>query len=88
MWNAFPLNFKSVEGATRLVFRFPNLEDEFLLLRKKAAKALYLFGSQVRSCAEESETKRQKALRDAENLLHKEQERQYGSHISHVKLIK
>lgn len=47
--------------------------------RKKAAKALYLFGSQIKACALESNLKRQKALRDAENLLRKEQERRGGS---------
>lgn len=50
--------------------------------RKKAAKALYLFAAQVRAAAQEAEMKRQKALKDAETLLRKEQERQRGSQQS------
>ena len=53
-----------------------------MLSREKAAKALFLFITQIRSCAQESEMKKQKALRDAENLLQKEEERQRGSHVS------
>jgi hypothetical protein len=48
----------------------------FFLPREKAAKALFLFITQIRSCAQESEMKKHKALRDAENLLQKEEERQ------------
>eukprot|EP00250_Pteridium_aquilinum_P012020 c20458_g1_i1 orf=199-969(-) len=47
--------------------------------RKKAAKALYMFAAQIKVAAQETEMKRQKALRDAEVLLRKEQERQRAS---------
>eukprot|EP00249_Psilotum_nudum_P014527 c24865_g1_i3 orf=309-899(-) len=49
--------------------------------RIKAAKSIYLFASQVRASAQEAELKRQKAIRDAENLLRKEQERQRASQV-------
>lgn len=54
--------------------------------RTKAAKALYLFASQVRSSAQEAELKKQKALKDAENLLRKEQERQRSPQTSMPRL--
>lgn len=50
--------------------------------RKKAAKALYLFAAQVRTAAQDSEIKRQKALKEAEALLRKEQERQRASQVA------
>ena len=43
--------------------------------RIKAAKALYLFATQIRSCSQDAELKRHKALKDAEDLIQKEQER-------------
>lgn len=64
------------EAASRVIGNAIHATAATADARKKAAKALYLFATQIRSCAQESELKRQKALRDAENLLRKEQERQ------------
>lgn len=67
------------EAASRVVGSAIHATATTTEARTKAAKALYLFASQIRSCAQESELKRQKALKDAENLLRKEQERQRSS---------
>jgi hypothetical protein len=43
--------------------------------RIKAAKSIYLFATQIKSCSQDAELKRHKALKDAEELIQKEQER-------------
>lgn len=42
--------------------------------REKAAKAMYLLASEIKLCCAEAESKRRKALKEAEDLLRKESE--------------
>ena len=49
--------------------------DHKIYPREKAAKAMYLFASEINLFSNEVEGKRRKALKDAEDLLRKESEK-------------
>ncbi|MCO5558393.1 hypothetical protein L7F22_011974 [Adiantum nelumboides] len=70
------------EAASRVVGNAIHATAGTADARKKAAKALYLFAAQVRTAAQDSEIKRQKAIKEAETLLRKEQERQRASQLA------
>ncbi|KAJ7539419.1 hypothetical protein O6H91_11G091800 [Diphasiastrum complanatum] len=64
------------EAASRVVgYALRSADGKKDARTKKAAKALFLFASQIKVAAKEAELKKQKALKEAENLLRKEQNR-------------
>lgn len=79
-WQSLEDTFR--EAASRVIDNAIHATAASADARKKAAKALYLFAAQVRASAQDAEMKKQKALKDAETLLRKEQERQRGSQMS------
>lgn len=44
--------------------------------REKAAKTMFLFATEIKGCSNEAEIKRQKAVKEAEDLLRKERDKQ------------
>ena len=63
------------DSASQIIGTVVHGTDRKIDLGEKAAKAMYLFASEIKLCSNEAEGKRRKALKDAEDLLRKESEK-------------
>ncbi|XP_024530149.1 uncharacterized protein LOC112346144 [Selaginella moellendorffii] len=63
------------DASSRVIGNAIHATDDTKDARSKAAKALFIFGCEIKAKVEEASSRRQKVVRDAENVLRKEQER-------------
>ena len=72
-WKSLEKAFR--DSASQIIGTIVHGNDHKIDPREKAAKAMYLFASEIKLCSNEAEGKRRKALKDAEDLLRKESEK-------------
>lgn len=72
-WQSLEKAFR--DSASQIIGTAVHGTDHKIDPREKAAKAMYLFASEIKLCSNEAEGKRRKALKDAEDLLRKESEK-------------
>ncbi|KAH9304119.1 hypothetical protein KI387_008523 [Taxus chinensis] len=73
-WQSLEKTFR--DSASQVIAAAVHATDRKNDPREKAAKAMYLFSAEIKACSSEAEIRRQKALKEAEDLLRKEREKQ------------
>ncbi|GLJ28675.1 hypothetical protein SUGI_0565010 [Cryptomeria japonica] len=73
-WQSLEKTFR--DSASQVIAAAVHVTDRKSDPREKAAKAMYIFAEEIKTCSSEAEIRRQKAVKEAEELLKKEREKQ------------